>query len=512
MLVRRLQSILLLVMLIAWSCIARGAEDPRVPAEVPDSLSSASDEGPTKQTAEPEIAEPTFVDEYQLLTPSRRRLKETYQIGHSEFRVFRDGRPFEQEEHETVCKMLYRLPSIPAADVEGWAQRGTDWSEIEQDPWRHRGDVFYVQGYVEHVSVVPLIEELVPRFGFDKFYKCRMKLVGSDRIVVILCRYVPKRWPIDQPMREFAAAYGWLLKTGKLRSDRHDIVMAASRIAWHPDQGTSDKQINPGHLLLAKHGMDIGLWDSVKNNRKIRTSERETFYQMLSAASNVPAKVLKKAARAELAERELEKFSIVPLFNEPETQHARVVSLKGTARRATKVVVGQSRDFPGQESDIKARFGMDHYYEVHFFTNDSQDHPLIFVTNRLPTNMPLGEDISAPIRVTGFFFKRYAYKALMPSEDSDERSLKGRLAPLMVGGIVDYLPPPKEPASVFAGVIAGCLFVVALGGIWLGLYFFGAGDQKFQKQTIARAFALDPDQSLDDIIAEPVDPIGPPSE
>ena len=481
--------------------LKEGANQEEVKKEEP----SRGDK-PAKVSGETE-----YVDEYQLLSPARRRLNDTYKIGFSEFRAFRDGRPFAEEEHETVCKLLYRLPSIPAGDVEGWAQRGSDWSEIEQDPWRHRGDVFYVQGYVEHVAEVPLIEELVPRFGFSKFYQCRLKLVGSDRVAVILCRAIPKSWPVGKPMNEFAAAYGWLLKAGELRSDRHDIVLAASRIAWHPDDGTADAKLNPGHLLLAKHGMDIGLWDRIKNDKKIQTKEREAFYQMLIAASKVPPKVLKRAARAELTERELDKFSIVPLFNHPETQHARVVSLKGTARRATKVVVGQSHDSPGQDSDIKSRFGMDHYYEIHFFTNDSQDHPLIFVTDRLPSSMPIGEDISASVRVTGFYFKRYAYKALMPDEETSERSLKGRLAPLMVGGIVDYTPPPKEPASLFAGIVAGCLFVIALGGIWLGLYFFGAGDQKFQRQTISRAFAPEPGRSLDDIETEPVD-VGPPTE
>jgi hypothetical protein len=507
------------------------ADAANLPAAQPE-------EKPNVGLPHPNSPETKPLDEFQVLSPSRRRIAEIYQIGNSDLGVFRDARPLEESEHETLFKLLFRLPSIPAGDVAQWAETSTDWSEIEQDPWRHRASVFSVQGYVKFVSSVPMAEDLVERFGFDKFYRCELELVGSDRIAVIYCRDIPEAWPIDKRMHEFAAAQCWFLKTGPLRGDRHEILLAANRIAWHPVEATDGMGINPGHLLLAKHGMDIGLWKYVKNGQgigewfivkngknigiaprnksreeflELLSGEVEAFYQMLIAASDVPKKALKKAARAELAERGLEKLSIVPLFNEPKTQHARVLTLSGVARRATKVVVGQSSDFPGQASDVKQRFGLDHYYEVHFFTSDSQNEPLIFITKNLPATMPLGEKIHANVRITGFYFKKYAYPANIPNKETNEYELIKRESPLLVGGVVEHLSP-EQSRNTFAGLMAGGFFLVALGGIWLGLYLLNSGDRKFRRDTVSRVFAVEPGQSLDELADAPIEPVEPRAE
>ena len=54
--------------------------------------------------------------------------------------------------------------------------------------------------------------------------------------------------------------------------------------------------------------------------------------------------------------------------------------------------------------------------------------------------------------------------------------------------------------------------VVALGGLWLALYIFGASDKKFQRETVSRAFSLEPGQSLDDLETAPSDQAGPRGE
>ncbi|MCG8587327.1 MAG: hypothetical protein MI757_21690, partial [Pirellulales bacterium] len=453
-----------------WSTAASLAfDDGATEPPVQPTLPIGQPEEP-KVTSDPEEDEDLpRVDEYQVLTDSQRRLSEIYQIGASELRIFRDGEPLRDQELTSLSKLLFRLPTIPAGDVDGWAQSATDWSEIEQDPWRHRANVFNVQGYVKNATKIAVPAELVDQLAFDELYRCELELVGSDRRAIIFCRHIPKSWKLDAPLNEFAAANGWFLKTGKLRGDRHDLVLAADRVKWHPDTATEGMNLNPGHLLLARFGMDIGLWDYVSNGQgigewfkikngreKVRvasrsvsretftdmlSAEREAFYQMLTAASDIPVKQLKAAARDELKLRGQERISIVPLFNEPQTQHARAITLKGVARRVTKVVVGSSSDFPGQASDVKERFGLDHYYEIHFFTGDSQNEPLIFIAKHLPPNLPRGQKVRAPVQVTGFYFKKYAYPAMIPNKETSQSELIKRESPLMVGGLVEFIPP-----------------------------------------------------------------------
>src|SRR5690606_19402810 len=109
------------------------------------------------------------------------------------------------------------------------------------------------------------------------------------------------------------------------------------RLSWHPEG------------LLGDLGMDMGQFDFVQNRSPIQAEERECFYQLLAAAGRAKPQELFR-----LTDRPPDDdYSVVPLFNEPEQQHGKLVALTGTARRAMLVKLHEE-----QEAEIIQRFGI----------------------------------------------------------------------------------------------------------------------------------------------------------
>ena len=83
------------------------------------------------------------------------------------------------------------------------------------------------------------------------------------------------------------------------------------------------------------------------------------------------------------------------------------------------------------DPDIVARFGIDHYYQVSLFTDDSYDkhwnpQPLTFCLRELPEGMPYGNlpRYGETVRMAGFFFKTWSYavpRCSTPSQKSGRR-------------------------------------------------------------------------------------------
>jgi hypothetical protein len=190
------------------------------------------------------------------------------------------------------------------------------------------------------------------------------------------------------------------------------------------------------------------------------------------------------------------RYSVAPLFNDPQSQIGRLLVFDGTARRALRVEVGGRPD-GGATSDVARRFGFDHYYEMEIFTQDSQNYPLVFCLRELPAGLATGALIDVPVRAAGFFFKDWLYQA-RGSAEGDGAGARPQYAPLLIAPSTLLLINEPERNNAVQFVLGG-LFVAALAGIWAVAAWYAHGDRKFRTSVLAGRFSLPPDQSLNEI-------------
>ena len=95
---------------------------------------------------------------------------------------------------------------------------------------------------------------------------------------------------------------------------------------------------------------------------------------------------------------------IVALFNRPEDNQGRVAKLRGRVRRANLVLV--------DDPDVVAATGIDRYYQLYLFANDSQGWPLVLCVPELPDGLKIGggKEYRREIEFVGAFTKTWAYK------------------------------------------------------------------------------------------------------
>jgi hypothetical protein len=416
------------------------------------------------------------------LATGPRDLLELVGVEASHFRFLVDGRDVDVNEQDTVLRFLYAVGRFMPADTERWAAESFDPAEQAAEPQRARGELFRLRGRVTRVVVEHPVPELVERLGADRYYRCTLELDGDAGTAEVFASAVPKAWTADAPLDERASAYGMFLKWAADGPARP--VFAAARVAWHP-QG-----------VLGDLGMDTGLFDEVENRREITTAERECFYQLLSAAGRAPAADLIERTRRDPQHD----YSVVSLFNDPETQHGELVALTGTAREAKRIYVG--------DADVQQRFGIDHYFQIEIFTADSQGNPIVFCVRELPPGMPEGSQIDEPVRIPGFFFKTWAYRTPRADPENPDRK---QLAPMLIGRQPLWLRPLQQTGSS-GGIVAAMLFVAAIVGLCLAVWRFHRSDARFHREVLAQHIAPKLNVPLDDIVAADRPATAPPAE
>ncbi|MHC4180017.1 MAG: hypothetical protein ACYSWU_21140, partial [Planctomycetota bacterium] len=393
-------------------------------------------------------------------------------------------------------------------DVEQWVRDGLDLARLVKDPDADRGQLFLLSGRVTRVERRQPPPEAAERLESKQYYRCELALDDRQQRAVVFAADVPKRWQVGKPIDERAGAFGLFLKFAGKDPARPLPVFVTRHVAWYPP------------TPLGKLGMDVGLLDSVVDRTALGRPrhldqpqevlragrEREAFYALLAAAGRAkPGQLLREAGRQlQQGDGELVRtdqhgdqyFSVEPLFLDAPNQHGRLVSLSGRARRVVRIDV--------EDADIVDHFRIDHYYEISLFTDDSQNNPLIFCVRELPPGMPTGDgpEYGERVRVAGFFFKLWSY----PIPDSDllpeiqrGRGTPRQPAPLLIGRRPVWYPQEPAATSHVAEAVAAGLFVLALFGVWIALWRSGRSDRRFHDQTVAKAHAVDPGVSLNEI-------------
>ncbi len=402
-------------------------------------------------------------------------------IDQSQFDRFIDGRPLHQDEEEVLLKLVRVLSrDLEGIDFQQWSLGPIDAAHVGENPGAYRGELFRVSGRVVRVESLEPGQELAERFEVERYYRCEFLLgkEAQDKTAVVFSRTIPSAWKLGEEISEPAVGWGFFLKLSGDDPGRPLPVLVAPRVAWYPD------------TPLGRLGMDCGLLDEIRMGTPgvegsdsplavarndpslLRTvADRTCFYEMLDAAGRAAPGELLRLATEELQSRGEERFPVEPLFNRPGQQQGRLVAFSGTVRRVQKVRV--------VDEEVLARLGIDHFYEMYLFTDDSRGNPLVFCVRRLPPGMPEGEGpgFAENVTLAGFFLKTWAFQIKRP-KDVAKSDVEYQFAPLLIGDEPLWNPSQPEEERPFVGLTAGLVVLLVLLVVWLTLYRISRGDRR----------------------------------
>jgi len=418
---------------------------------------------------------PTYATQHEAAEPAATESDDPLEVfpllGLDEdyFARLTDGRPLSDEESETLWRVMYHLRRYPMLKQEQWAKTDKEIATLFGKPGDFRGHFFRLRGRVLKVEACRPPEDVEERFELAGYYRCRLEL-ATGRIAEVYTEKVPQAWREGaEPNAEggFLGVFLKLLPPEKTPADASEQssgfrpLFVATRLAWYSDD------------VLGRLGMDRGLLDEITDHQPILPAEKEAFYQLLNAVGRVQSGQLFRLAEAELLKlpkawrwtdaEGKKRYSVVPLFNQPDTQRGRLAAFSGTARRIIKVAI--------DDPEIVNRFGFDHYYQVSVVTDDSRGNSLTFCLRDLPSGMRYGNlpHYGESVRVAGFFFKSWSYR--VPRLSDDEPGPAGaktrwQLSPLLIGRSLEWFPAPKPEESNMSDLIVGGLFVAIMLIIW----------------------------------------------
>lgn len=304
----------------------------------------------------------------------------------------------------------------------------------------NRGEVILLEGTITFVK------------KHDNVYHCTMEL-NDGTVVDVFVPSIPSTWQHDVPMQERTAVFGVYVK-----SHKNVPVFAAPAIQWFPNS------------WLGNLGFDAALFDRVPVSRvteaeqnmaetnrrtfKFTESDREPFYGLLRVISDTPAGWLEQEAQKQHAAMPI---NVTDLFNRPQETRGKPVLLHGTAKRIVPT--------PVTDSEVHSLFGIDHYYQVFLYTEQSRGNPMVVCVRSLPEGMPVGDaaDFAEQITVAAVPYKLWIYETLSGQH----------YAPILVGRSPVWHPQPAAkripPESVTAFSFA-VFFTLAL--IWFAYRFW----------------------------------------
>ena len=391
---------------------------------------------------------------------------------------------WQASDKDVLRRILYRVEKdVRPADWEQWSLGDVDWPRIAAEPDGYQLQVFRLRGRVLLVEPYPLSSREDDPAEFASIWRCCMELESAEQTVDVFTPRCPKAWKVGQPIDEPSGALALLLKT-RLGKSSPIASFLTDHMAWYPP------------TYLGRLGMDVGLLDDVVvepppkkgpdgttpevdwSTRRLTERDHEPFYQMLSAVGEAEPGQLQQWAREELAQDGKSSFSVVPLFNRPQTEQGCLVELRGVARRIVPVRVG--------EPEVRERFGIDEYYQVYLFTEDSQNNPIVFCLRQLPEGLPMGDGpgFGEELSIPGFFYKTWSYPV---SEVVSDGKPQRQLAPLLIGNSAVWFPD-KPPAglSQTARLIGTIVLVAVLGVVWWVFRQFGRGDRESARRRRQR--------------------------
>jgi hypothetical protein len=206
--------------------------------------------------------------------------------------------------------------------------------------------------------------------------------------------------------------------------------------------------------------IDRDLLTGVEDRVPVRSAsenyaEARAYDYLLVHAHGIANADLQKQGRADL--------TFVHLFEEPAKYRGQLITIKGRLRRLLRF----------DPTPLGAKEGLHDLYEGWLYADGTFTNPFGIITSEIGPGLKPGEKLDREVTFTGYFFKRYRYKAGDGWRDS----------PLLIGRTIEVASgvsdssPPTLLGSVYMPLIfaiLGTTLLLALGLAW----YLRRGDQR----------------------------------
>lgn len=428
------------------------------------------------------------------LTPLEKSLALDY-WSESRFSKFEDDAPLSLDELREVDRLVQRLANLDRRVFYESPSQLVTTAKLAAAPDDFRGQAVRLQGVATSLANENSAPKNVPSDAPPAIY-CEAHDEGGPCLIATSA--TPARWKRIDPLNEPVAVDGIFIKMVKLDDGALAPLIAAPRVEWMPRKW-SPPAVNYGMSVLGIMGQDVAMLDGVVHRSPLERSETAAFYRLLAGISGSTANELvnwanrhaprhrdtwsdalestdpkqRALAREVIRMADKDQYSVAPFFNEPHKHVGQLAVFDGVLRRAIRIEMADDLD--------AAAAGLDHYYELALFTDDSQNNPLMFCVLDVPPDMPLGDDIRQPVRLAGFFFKNWRYSSRRADEGNREQY---RFAPMFIGrAALRIVPAPAEPIW---GWIVGLGFIALVLLIWYAGWRRSRADRTFADSTLAR--------------------------
>jgi hypothetical protein len=402
----------------------------------------------------------------------------------------------------TALEIIRRIP--PAKKLD-WQQDDICWAEVVErvDPWRAK--LALVQGRVRRITASPVPKDAQQRLGTSDIFQCDVRLAGSEPLRAhLIALQVPRR--LLEPNAKYAemdqrfSATALIINVSATDGQEPTLLLVADRLAWHPDTENIELGVSTRHVWLANQGIDIAALDDVRDDTPLAANDRTSFYQLLAAAHRWNDK--------RLATGKPVSVDVTELLKDPASQRGRLVTLRGTARRAVTILV--------DDPNIQAVYGLNRFFEVEVFVESKMPivvksgelqrafdrYPVVFCCRKLPKQMPRGEDILEPVEITGVYLKTWAYPSAWIVNQTGQTD-RLQVSPLLIGNQPKWRASEPAPLS-FLERFGGWMFVVALAGLAAFVTWTARGDRR-AKRAFKIRFGKHEAGGLNQIHIEPPD-------
>ncbi|MEI8071473.1 MAG: hypothetical protein DWI25_01065 [Planctomycetota bacterium] len=138
-------------------------------------------------------------------------------------------------------------------------------------------------------------------------------------------------------------------------------------------------------------GASLRALEQVRDDTVFRSGDDEAWFQIWMT--------LRSGKEAALDRSKAREVSFIELFGQPRSFRGKRVTFQGTIRRLQRVKAPANQ------------YNIDGYWQAWIAPEGGPDSPIVVYFLEIPENFPTGMKIEEPVRVVGYFFKRWAYNA-----------------------------------------------------------------------------------------------------
>ncbi len=339
--------------------------------------------------------------------------------------------------------------------------------QFASDPTASAGMACHGLVRVQSLAKMTPSDALQQAFDIPRLYllRCRLEAAPQSQFDLITGR-VPEIWKsqakdLDQPIQFRGVVIN-------VKPDGQPVVVA-NNIAWFPEEQNASLKVEQGRLLLAKHGFDLGLLDTIVQRSPVAftSTEQPLFNQLVQAIQRIDDDTQQDHSHAPL--------DLLQCLKRPNDHAGHLYSIEGSLRRVSSVQV--------TSPILKDAIGADVYYQLDIFLpvgdrsfvlRDSQGELTIsgsfgitVLVLKLPKDLADPKSsIGAKVKLDGVFAKTWTHKTSGTREVSNEL----RRPNPIVFGLASSLQV-IEPADSETGDLFGWFWILLVGllsmlGFW----------------------------------------------